>query len=456
MKFRLLPIVLFAILISAVPLFAQSDTEVYEDGLVTFEYPADWLVEVTDGLITVTNTAEAAEAFQAGEDMSEGMLLVVIAHISTISTLEPAVDPDWSPLEVVEYLAEDAGTSGEITEAEFNGFAAAQVEIITDEAESAGVQGAAAAFDTPNGVVVMILETGDTLDDYGNELAILIISLTMSDEVSPAVSDAPSGETIRQWAIGAEATSQYGDPSWSAAQATGEPDTSECGDYTSAWASSSSTGQDTLTLEYAVAVIPQEISVYQTYNPGSIISVSLITVDGETITLPDSADPPGNTDCPGVFKLNVEDVNQLVTGVIVELDQSIGGSWNEIDAVELVGVVGEVFTGWTGEGEITDDETSQGWEGTFEGGETITITVVATSGNLDPVVQLYSVDDLDVPLAENDDSRDEALGFTNSRIEDFEIEDGGDYVIVVTRFGGEGDYTLLIEGADGVEFEPQF
>lgn len=456
MKVRLLPIVLFAILISAVPLFAQSDTEIYgsDDGLVTFEYPTDWVVSENSGLITVTNTAEAAEAFQAGENMREGMIAVIIAHISAISILEPAVDPTWSPLEMIEYIVEDSGTSAEISEGDLNGFAGAQVDIINDETESAGVYGAALALDTPTGVVILVLESGDEIDVYGNGLSLIATSLTGA--FTSEMPDAPSGEAIRQWAIGAEATSQYGDTSWSAAQATGEPDTDTCGDITTAWASSNSTGQDTLTLEYAVAVIPQEISVYQTYNPGSIISISLITVDGETITLPDSADPPGNTECPGVFKLDVEDVNQLVIGVIIELDQTIGGSWNEIDAVELVGVAGEVFTGWMGEGEITDAEPSQSWEGTFEGGETITITVISNSDFLDPKVQLYSADDLETPLAENDDSRDEELGFTNSRIEDFEIEEGGDYVIVVTRFGGVGDYTLMVEGADGVEFEPNF
>lgn len=146
---------------------------------------------------------------------------------------------------------------------------------------------------------------------------------------------------IGQWASGATGTSQFGSSGWSFAQATGEPNTSDCGDRTSAWASSSSWGVDSLTLTFDQPVIPVQINIYQTYNPGSIIAVEVAnSSSGESFSLSDSADPPGNTPCPGVFSLDVLGAETPVDTVTIYLDQTIGGSWNEIDAVELVGIPG--------------------------------------------------------------------------------------------------------------------
>lgn len=154
------------------------------------------------------------------------------------------------------------------------------------------------------------------------------------------VANAPvDGEEIRQWASSATGTSQYGTDGWSFSQATGEPNTPECGDFTTAWASGSSTGSDTLALEFDQAVIPTQINIHQTYTPGSIIRVEVAnTMSSEVIELPNSADPPGNTDCPGVFTLDVSDITTPVDSVLIYVDQTIGGNWNEIDAVELVGI----------------------------------------------------------------------------------------------------------------------
>ncbi|MEQ8677017.1 MAG: hypothetical protein RLP44_14825 [Aggregatilineales bacterium] len=153
-------------------------------------------------------------------------------------------------------------------------------------------------------------------------------------------SDAMSaGVEVRQWASFATGTSQYGTDSWSFMQATGEPNTAECGDYTTAWASSSSTGSDTLALEFDTPVRASEVNIYQTYNPGSIIRVELSnTTSGEIVEIPNSADPLGNTPCPGVFTLAVPELDLLADGVLIYFDQTIGGGWNEIDAVELVGI----------------------------------------------------------------------------------------------------------------------
>ncbi|MCB9453117.1 MAG: hypothetical protein H6672_16920 [Anaerolineaceae bacterium] len=143
---------------------------------------------------------------------------------------------------------------------------------------------------------------------------------------------------LRQWASSASGTSQYGEVSWSFTQATGAPDTSGCGDVATAWASATSTGKDSITLQYDQTVIPTQVNIYETYNPGAIVRVELMNTEtGAIVRVPDSADPPGNTACPGIFSLNVAGSDTPVNAVTIYLDQSTLKNWNEIDAVELVG-----------------------------------------------------------------------------------------------------------------------
>lgn len=172
----------------------------------------------------------------------------------------------------------------------------------------------------------------------GDYVVVFHMGTTGSDEAAQSSGRTSENGLYYQWASGASATSQYTDTRWNAAQATGAPDTNDCGDIDTAWASSSSTGSDVLTLDFAEAVIPSQINIYQTYNPGSIIKVEVANGDDKPVVLPKSDDPPGNTPCPGILTLNLDGVDEPVNRVIIHLDQSIGGGWNEIDAVELAGV----------------------------------------------------------------------------------------------------------------------
>lgn len=145
-----------------------------------------------------------------------------------------------------------------------------------------------------------------------------------------------SGTRVNQWAAAASGTSQYGSDSWSASQAAGAADTTECGDITTAWATAQSNGVDALTLDYVQAVIPTSINVYQTYNPGAINQVEVVDAGGTHYTVYSGAPSPIQ-DCPFVQTFPVTGVNAPVAQVIIHLDQSNHTSWNEIDAVELVG-----------------------------------------------------------------------------------------------------------------------
>jgi hypothetical protein len=167
-------------------------------------------------------------------------------------------------------------------------------------------------------------------------------TLTLETADNPA--SASTEDVIYQWAVSASGSSQYGDANWSFDQATGAPNTDDCADLPTAWAAASSSGEEFLILDYQTPVIPTQINIYQTYNPGAIVAVEVInSVTDESAFLPNSTDPIGNTPCPGVFTVDVTDVTFEVDRVAIYLDQSLTENWNEIDAVELVGF-GEAIT----------------------------------------------------------------------------------------------------------------
>lgn len=146
------------------------------------------------------------------------------------------------------------------------------------------------------------------------------------------------GQELRQWAIWAEASSEYDNPDWSAFMAIGPPDSPECVDSKTAWASATSAGKDWLQLNYATPVVPIEINIHQPYNPGQIVKVEILDLEGKATTVYE-AEPKVLDQCPFVLSIPVS-VQSLVMTVKIFVDQSESAWWNEIDAVELVGIIG--------------------------------------------------------------------------------------------------------------------
>ncbi len=140
-----------------------------------------------------------------------------------------------------------------------------------------------------------------------------------------------------QWAFDASASSEYSSPGWSAQQATGDPNTYECGDQQTAWASSESDGVDWLETRYMVPVLPGRINIRETHSPGFIDRVEVVDETGRYHTVWEGQ-PMLADECPRVFSILVTGVDVSVVGVRIHLDQREGGNWNEIDAVELIGV----------------------------------------------------------------------------------------------------------------------
>jgi hypothetical protein len=148
---------------------------------------------------------------------------------------------------------------------------------------------------------------------------------------------APNGKEISQYPVKATASSQYSVSGWSAMNAAGEPDTTSCGDNSTAWASQSSTGKDWLLLTYDQPVIPTRIVIHQTYNPGAVSMVEVIEPTGDDITVYE-ADPAVISQCPYALAITVKNVTTPVKAIRVTIDQSKNHGWNEIDAVQLIGL----------------------------------------------------------------------------------------------------------------------
>ena len=146
----------------------------------------------------------------------------------------------------------------------------------------------------------------------------------------------PVTGALKQWAVGAVASSEYSSPDYSAQQATGAPNTTECGDIETAWATESSDGVDWLEVSYATAVIPTGVNIYENHSPGFINKVEVKDEAGLYYTVWEGT--PGEVEeCPRVVSIAVSGVNARVNAVRINVDQRNGGYYDEIDAVELLG-----------------------------------------------------------------------------------------------------------------------
>jgi hypothetical protein len=90
---------------------------------------------------------------------------------------------------------------------------------------------------------------------------------------------------------------------------------------------------------FSTSVIPSEINVYQSYNPSQVVEVQVITTTGEKYKVW-SGVPEMVANCPDVMSISLELTKSvLVNKIRIMIDQSmLQKGWDEIDAVELVGI----------------------------------------------------------------------------------------------------------------------
>ncbi len=337
---------------TATPNLAADFADATSEGIgVTISYPAGWVTEVTENgdLRLASDPAWLGDP----EQMETGML-VQITNLpqEALAFIMPAdADPN-DPVAVVEaFVTLIAGTEGDSDAASFTQREAAAAVTM------GGYDGAAALYDVSsndldgtvkfvaladpdNGRIVFIF-AATPLAAEADYLPILEAMLPTIKLSVPTASGLFNGvddtETITQWATFALASSEYTPSDWSAEQAMGEPDTFECGDQVTAWASADSDTEETILLGYDELVYVTQINIYQTYNPDQVTAVDLVDEKGDFVPVYEGTPTAVADTCPYVLSIPL-DGDILADGVRITLDQSqLGLGWNEIDAVELVG-----------------------------------------------------------------------------------------------------------------------
>lgn len=195
-------------------------------------------------------------------------------------------------------------------------------------------------------------------------------------EETEEVEETAQTEVIRQWAVSAFASSEWDTSDYTAMQATGAPDTlvDECTDAPTAWAAYGSDTVEWIELTYATPVVPTEINIHQNHSPDQVAKVEVIDQSYAYHVVYEGTPVDRWEECPYTLSIPVA-FDQPVVGVKITLDQTvIGIPWNEIDAVELVGMgdasavtdtggttdtSGGVFTGSLGPGEFSFMITNQ-------------------------------------------------------------------------------------------------
>lgn len=124
---------------------------------------------------------------------------------------------------------------------------------------------------------------------------------------------------------------------WGPEQALGAPDTPGAGDLETAWAARTEDDADEwLALEFAEAVVPTGVRVFETFNPGALVAVTATDADGIEHELWRGRDPVSSARAAGVALVPL--VTDVVTRrVTLHLASRAVAGWNEIDAVGLHG-----------------------------------------------------------------------------------------------------------------------
>jgi tetratricopeptide (TPR) repeat protein len=144
-----------------------------------------------------------------------------------------------------------------------------------------------------------------------------------------------------QWAIAAEAGSQYGSGAqYSPKQATGAPDVPQADDHGNAWCPSRRTGgTEWLELTYERPVIPQEVRVRQSYGAVGIIKIEGVEPDGTRHVLWEGRDPDAAEQVREIkwFVVRAGKLDKPVNKLRLTINLDAHSGWKQIDAVQLVG-----------------------------------------------------------------------------------------------------------------------
>ena len=165
-------------------------------------------------------------------------------------------------------------------------------------------------------------------DQYGKTVAAIDGAwLAKADAVEPVTAAPIWATTVRGF------SSQYTDDAWSARQVLGAPDVYPAsGDHEGAWASETADGRaEWLEVGFAQPRPISAVEVYETFNPGAVGRLELITTTGRRIELATHRRYP---DARQVVQ--VECTSEPIAAVRVHVDSKAVAGWNEIDAIGVV------------------------------------------------------------------------------------------------------------------------
>ncbi len=198
-------------------------------------------------------------------------------------------------------------------------------------------------FSLPNGIAVTPRDIVWVSDNSGEYSALTALRMT-TDAEAQATADAratanatpiPEEALKRQWASEATASSAY--EGYEAENATGAPDVEGCRDSQRAWASAAPDSLEELELRFADPVFATQVNIHQNHQPGFITNVELLDTRGNATSVYTST-AELQEECPNVLEVSFERTERQIVGVRLTIDQRSGANWNEIDAVELVGL----------------------------------------------------------------------------------------------------------------------
>lgn len=197
-------------------------------------------------------------------------------------------------------------------------------------------------FSLPNGIVTApggIVWVSDNSGEYSAVTALRLVSdpeaqATAEAQATVEATPAPAADLLRQWAASASASSFY--EGYSPDNATGPPNVEGCMDSPNAWASADPNGLERLELRYATPVFATEVHIHQNHRPGFITRVELLDERDRWTTVYTGA--AALQSCPLVQTITFPQTLYRISGVRLTVDQRSGANWNEIDAVELVGI----------------------------------------------------------------------------------------------------------------------
>ena len=134
-------------------------------------------------------------------------------------------------------------------------------------------------------------------------------------------------------------STQYSETSWSAQQALGAPNVyPQHGDIAQAWASKTADDHDEwIELAYETPRSVSPVEIYETFNPGAINTVELITTSGRRIELR----APSLKETDKMIAANKSTIqtpctSEPIAAVRINISSTNVSGWNEIDAVGLV------------------------------------------------------------------------------------------------------------------------